>query len=58
MSSNSINEQLKQFENLKRKLESPELQQIVEKNLDKLREQNRMIHSEILKQSIDRMELL
>ena len=56
--SNPINEQLKQFENLKRKLESPEMQQIVDRNLDKLREQNRMIHSEILKQSIEKMKLL
>ncbi len=56
--SNTINEQLKQFENLKQKLDSPELQQIVEKNLDKLREQNRIIHTEILKQSIRKMELL
>ena len=52
---NSINEQLKQFETLKQKLE---LQQIVERNLDKLREQNLIIHSEVLKQSIKKMELL
>lgn len=55
---NPINEQLKQFENIKRKLESPEIQRIVDKNLDKLREQNRKIHSEVLKQSIEKMELL
>jgi hypothetical protein len=56
--SNPINEQLKQFQNLKTKLENPEIQQIVERNLDKLRIQNRMIHSEVLKQSIEKMELL
>jgi hypothetical protein len=56
--SNPINEQLKQFQNLKTKLENPEIQQIVERNLDKLRVQNRMIHSEVLKQSIEKMELL
>ncbi len=55
---NPINEQLKQFEIIKRKLESPEIQRIVDKNLDKLREQNRKIHSEVLKQSIEKMELL
>ena len=41
----SINEQLKRFENLKQKLEpSPELQKQMNNNLDKLRRQNRLIH--------------
>ena len=54
----SINEQLKRFENLKQKLESPELQKQMTNNLDKLRRQNRLIHSDILKQLIDKLELL
>ena len=54
----SINEQLKRFENLKQKLESPELQKQMTNNLDKLRRQSRLIHSDILKQLIDKMELL
>jgi hypothetical protein len=55
----SINEQLKRFENLKQKLEaSPELQKQMNNNLDKLRRQNRVIHSDILKQLIDKLELL
>jgi hypothetical protein len=54
----SINEQLKRFENLKQKLESPELQKQMTNNLDKLRRQSRSIHSDILKQLIDKMELL
>jgi hypothetical protein len=55
----SINEQLKRFENLKQKLEaSPELQKQMNNNLDKLRRQNRLIHSDILKQLIDKLELL
>ena len=54
---NSINEQ-KRFENLKQKLESPELQKQMTNNLDKLRRQSRLIHSDILKQLIDKMELL
>ena len=55
----SINEQLKRFENLKQKLEaSPELQKQMNNNLDKLRRQNRLIHSDLLKQVIDKMELL
>ena len=53
----SINEQ-KRFENLKQKLESPELQKQMTNNLDKLRRQSRLIHSDILKQLIDKMELL
>jgi hypothetical protein len=55
---NSINEQLKRFENLKQKLESPELQKEIEDNSDKLRGQNRLIHLEILRGLIDKMELL
>jgi hypothetical protein len=55
----SINEQLKRFENLKQKLEaSPELQKQMNNNLDKLRRQNWLIHSDILKQLIDKLELL
>jgi hypothetical protein len=54
----SINEQLKRFENLKQKLESQELQKQIINNLDKLRRQSRLIHSDILKQLIDKMELL
>jgi hypothetical protein len=55
----SITEQLKRFENLKQKLEeSPELQKQMTNNLDKLRRQGRLIHSDILKQLIDKMELL
>ena len=55
---NSINEQLKRFENLKQKLESPELQKEINNNTDKLGRQNRLIHSEILRGVIDKMELL
>jgi hypothetical protein len=55
---NSINEQLKRFEKLKQKLESPELQKEINSNSDKLRRQNRLIHLEILKRLIDKMELL
>ena len=55
---NSINEQLKRFEKLKQKLESPELQKEINNNPDKLRRQNRLIHLEILKRLIDKMELL
>ena len=55
----SITEQVKRFENLKQKLEeSPELQKQMTNNLDKLRRQSRLIHSDILKQLIDKMELL
>jgi hypothetical protein len=55
----SITEQLKRFENLKQKLEEgPELQKQMANNLDKLRRQSRLIHSDILKQLIDKMELL
>jgi len=55
----SITQQLKRFENLKEKLEeSPELQKQMTNNLDKLRRQSRLIHSDILKQLIDKMELL
>lgn len=56
--SKPINDQLSRFSNLKQKLESPELQQEMNKNLDKLREQNRLVHSDILKDAIDKMELL
>ena len=55
---NSINEQLKRFEILKQKLESPDLQKEININSDKLRRQNRLIHLEILKGLIDKMELL
>ena len=55
---NPINEQLRRFENLKQKLQSPELQKQMNNNLDKLRMQNRLIHSEILKEAIDKMELM
>jgi hypothetical protein len=59
MSTNtSINEQIKRFGNLKQRLECPELQKEMNDNLDKLREQNRLIHSDILKEVIDKMELL
>jgi hypothetical protein len=55
----TINEQLKRFENLKQKLEaSPELQKQMNNNLYKLKRQNRLIHSDILKQLIDKLELL
>ena len=55
----SITEQLKRFEILKQKLEEgPELQKQMATNLDKLRRQSRLIHSDILKQLIDKMELL
>jgi hypothetical protein len=54
----SINEQLKRFEKLNQKLEVPELQKEMNNNLDKLRKQNRLIHSDILKEAIDKMELL
>ena len=55
----SITEQLKRFEKLKQNLEeSPELQKQMTNNLDKLRRQSRLIHSDILKQLIDKMELL
>jgi hypothetical protein len=55
----SINEQLKRFENLKQKLEEgPELQKQMTNNLDKLRRQSRLIHLDILKQLIDKTELL
>jgi hypothetical protein len=53
-----INEQLKRFENLKQKLEGPELQKQMTNNLDKLRRQSRLIHLDILKQLIDKTELL
>lgn len=49
---------MSRFSNLKQKLESPELQQEMNENLDKLREQNRLVHSDILKDVIDKMELL
>lgn len=55
---NNINEQLKRFENLNRNLITPELQKELNNNTDKLRRQNRLIHSEILKGLIDKMELL
>ena len=55
----SITEQLKRFENLRQKLEEgPELQKQMTNNLDKHRRQSRLIHSDILKQLIDKMELL
>jgi hypothetical protein len=54
-----IDEQLKRFKQLKQKLEEgPELQREMNNNVDKLRKQNRLIHSDILKESIDKMELL
>ena len=56
--SKPINDQLSRFSYLKQKLESPELQQDMNENLDKLREQNRLVHSDILKDAIDKMELL
>lgn len=37
--SDSVNERLKQFEDLKQKLQGQELQQEITKKLDKLREQ-------------------
>jgi hypothetical protein len=55
---NYINEQLKRFENLNRNLITPQLQKELNNNTDKLRRQNRLIHSEILKGLIDKMELL
>ena len=55
---NYINEQLKRFENLNRNLITPELQKELNNNTNKLRRQNRLIHSEILKGLIDKMELL
>ena len=59
MSTNtSIDEQIKRFGNLKYRLECPELQKEMNDNLDKLREQNRLIHSDVLKEVIDKMELL
>jgi hypothetical protein len=55
----SITEQLKRFENVKQKLEEcPELQKQMANNLDKLRRQSRLIHLDILKQLIDKLELL
>jgi hypothetical protein len=55
----SINEQLKRFDNLKQKLEaSPELQKQMNNNLDKPRRQNPLVHSDILKQLINKLELL
>jgi hypothetical protein len=55
----SINEQLKRFENLKQKLEEgTEIQKQMTNNLDKLRRQSRLIHLDILKQLIDKTELL
>ncbi len=56
--SDPVNEQLKRFENLKQRLEGPELQLEITTNLDKFREQNRLIHSDIIKEAIDKMELL
>jgi len=47
----SINEQLKRFENLKQKLESRELQKQMTNNLDKHRRQSCLIHSDILNNS-------
>jgi hypothetical protein len=47
----SINERLKRFENLKQKLESPELQKQMTNKLDKLRRQICLIHSDILNNS-------
>jgi type I restriction-modification system DNA methylase subunit len=49
---------LSRFSNLKQKLESPELEQEMNEIFDKLREQNRLVHSDILKDAIDKMELL
>lgn len=56
--SEPVNEQLKRFENLKQRLEGSELQREITTNLDKFREQNRLIHSDIIKEAIDKMELL
>jgi hypothetical protein len=56
--STPINGQLSRFSNLKQNLESPKLQQELNENLDKLREQNRLVHSDILKDAIDKKELL
>jgi hypothetical protein len=42
----------------KQKLEVPELLKEMNNNLDKLRKQNRLIPSDILKEAIDKMELL
>ena len=55
--SDSVNERLKQFEDLKQKLQGQELQQEITKKLDKLREQNRRIHPHVIKEAIDKMEL-
>ena len=52
----SINEQLKRFENLKQKLESPELQNQMTNNLDK---KTKLLDSfRFFNQLIDKMELL
>ena len=50
--SKPINDQLSRFSYLKQKLESPELQQDMNENLD------RLVHSDILKDAIDKIELL
>jgi hypothetical protein len=50
--SKPINDQLSRFSYLKQKLESPELQQDMNENLD------RLVHSDILKGAIDKIELL
>ena len=55
--SDSVNERLKQFEDLKQKLQGQELQQEITKKIDKLREQNRWIHPYVIKEAIDKMEL-
>jgi hypothetical protein len=55
--SDSVNERLKQFEDLKQKLQGQELQQEITKKLDKLREQNPRIHPHVIKEAIDKMEL-
>lgn len=55
--SDSVNERLKQFEDLKQKLQGQELQQEITKKLDKLREQNPRIHPRVIKEAIDKMEL-
>jgi hypothetical protein len=47
--SKPINDQLSRFSYLMQKLQSPELQQDMDENLDKPREQNRLVHSDILK---------
>jgi hypothetical protein len=56
--SKPINHQLSRLSNLKQKLDSPELRQEMYENLYKLREQDRLVHSDILKDAIDKMELL